>query len=235
MRRPSAKVLVALPVVAVALVVGGAWFYTHVLEGDPPARLGLATGAPASTAAAGPVPTATAAPGSADGTWTASPESQVGYRVKEVLFGQDATAVGRTHDVTGTLAISGTAVTKADFEVRMASVSSDRRQRDNQFRNRIMSVDEFPTASFALTAPIRLGALPADGVTVTAQAAGRLTLRGQTRDVTFTVQARRTGGRIEVSGSIHVVFADWGIPDPSFGPAQVGDNGELELLLVYAR
>jgi polyisoprenoid-binding protein YceI len=233
-RRPIVKVLVALPVVAVALAVGGAWFYTHVVEGDPPARLALATASPTAGATAA-VSTATAAPGSADGTWTATRDSQVGYRVKEVLFGQDATAVGRTNDVTGTLAISGTAVTKADFEVRMASVASDRRQRDNQFRNRILSVDEFPMASFALTAPIRLGAVPAEGVTVTAQAAGRLTLRGQTRDVTFTVQARRTGGRIEVSGSIHVVFADWGIPDPSFGPAQVGDNGELEFLLVFAK
>jgi polyisoprenoid-binding protein YceI len=77
--------------------------------------------------------------------------------------------------------------------------------------------------------------VPASGATVTARATGKLTLHGQTKEVTFDLKARRTGTTVEVNGTIPVVFADWGIPDPSFGPAQVEDHGELEFLLVFAK
>jgi len=45
---------------------------------------------------------------------------------------------------------------------------------------------------------------------------------------------RRTGNRIEVSGSIPIRFADWNIPNPSFGPVTTQDHGVLEFLLVFA-
>jgi polyisoprenoid-binding protein YceI len=224
--------LIAVPIAAVALVAGGTWFYVHVVEGTPAARLTLTTDPPASAAASSP---SAGAVTSADGTWRVTSGSTVGYRVDEVLFGQSATAIGRTDQVTGSLTIAGSKVTATSFVVQLASVSSDQSRRDGQFRNRIMSVSEFPTATFALTSPIDLGAVPADGVTVTAKATGDLTLRGQTRRVTFDVKARRTGGTVEVTGSIPVAFADYGIPSPSFGPAEVKDHGDVEFLLVLGR
>jgi polyisoprenoid-binding protein YceI len=68
---------------------------------------------------------------------------------------------------------------------------------------------------------------------VTATATGDLTLRGSTNSVTFEVQARLIRGTIEVLGDIPIVFADYGIPNPSGGPARVGDEGTLEFLLVF--
>jgi hypothetical protein len=53
--------------------------------------------------------------------------------------------------------------------------------------------------------------------------------------VTFDVKARRTGTTLEVNGSITLVFDEWDIPSPSFGPAQVEDHGSLEFLLVLAK
>ncbi|HWL34904.1 MAG TPA: YceI family protein [Frankiaceae bacterium] len=217
--------LLCVPLAIAALVVGGAWVYANVVEGDPAAELTLSdtTGAPAPSAtAAGP------------GDWTVTGESQVGYRVDEVLFGQNVTAVGRTNEVTGGITLDDATVTKAAFTVDMASVTSDRDRRDGQYRSRIMAVSEFPTSEFALTEPIELGSLPADGATVTAKATGDLTLRGVTKPVTFDVKARRSGARMEVNGSIPLTFADWGIPSPSFGPAEVEDTGALEFLLVLA-
>ena len=38
-----------------------------------------------------------------------------------------------------------------------------------------------------------------------------------------------------MSGSIRVDFDDFEIPDASGGPAKVGRDGELELLLVFTR
>jgi polyisoprenoid-binding protein YceI len=67
------------------------------------------------------------------------------------------------------------------------------------------------------------------------QAKGRLTLKGRTNDVSFELKARRNGANIEVNGTIPVRFADYGIDNPSGGPAQVGDEGEVEVLLVFAK
>jgi len=53
--------------------------------------------------------------------------------------------------------------------------------------------------------------------------------------VTFDVQAQLKDGKIEVNGTIPIVFADYGIPNPSFGPASTEDNGVLEFLLVFTK
>ena len=166
-------------------------------------------------------------------SWAATDGSQVGYRVEEILFGVDTTAVGRTDQVTGSLTISGTQVTNVDFEVDVASIASDEGRRDEQFRGRIMSADEFPTATFVLTEPIELGAEPGDGVEVTTTATGELTLRGSTQPVTFDVVAKQENGLIGVQGSIPVLFADYGIANPSFGGITTEDNGLVEFVLVF--
>jgi len=232
------KWIIALPIAVLVLVTAGTWTYTHVLSSDAPARLTLKgtvtdniPGTTATTGAGG----STAAPASFDGTWTATSGSQAGYRVKEVLFGQSTEAVGRTSNVDGALTISGAKVTTADISVDLASVTSDRSQRDNQFRGRIMNVTQYPTATFKLTQPIDLGTLPADGVTVTAPATGVLTLHGTTKTVTTTIAAKRTGGTIQVNGTIPVVFADYGIPNPTFGPASTDDHGVIEFLVAFTK
>ncbi|MDP9069875.1 MAG: YceI family protein [Actinomycetota bacterium] len=66
-------------------------------------------------------------------------------------------------------------------------------------------------------------------------ATGDLTLRGTTSRVTIPLTPKRSGGRIEVLGNLPIVFQEWGIPNPSFGPAQTEDRGELALLLQFER
>jgi polyisoprenoid-binding protein YceI len=223
------KLAIAVPLALAAVVTVGTWGYIHFVHGSSPKplTLGATTGDTATTA-----PSAT---GSVDGAWRVTSGSQAGYRVKEVLFGQSAEAVGRTSQVTGDIAISGTSVTSGSFTVDMASVASNEGRRDNQFRGRIMNVGAFPTATFTLTQPIELGTLPASGQQVTVQAKGDLTLHGTTKSVTVPVQAQRSGAGVRVAGSIPVVFAEWGIPSPSFGPAQTEDHGQVEFLLVLSR
>lgn len=170
-----------------------------------------------------------------DGTWTVASGSQAGYRVKEVLFGQDTEVVGRTTAVSGSMRLTGTTVATASFSVDLRSVSTDESRRDGQFHGRIMSTSQFPTASFTLTKPLALPSLPADLQQVSATATGTLTIHGQTRTTSLTLTARRNGQSIEVNGTVPVVFADYGIPDASFGPAVVEDHGEIEILLVLKR
>jgi len=217
--------LIAGIAAAVLGVIGGPYIYIHFIEGKAPAPLAIDTSTPTSLS------TLSSGSGSVDGTWIITSGSQVGYRVQEVLFGQSNTAAGRTSVVTGTVKISGTTVSSASFTVDMTTVASDQERRDRQFNGRIMDTASFPTATFTLTKPIELSSLPADGVQATATAVGNLTLRGTTRSVTVKLTGVRSGGTIQVSGSIPIVFAEWNIPNPSFGPVTTEDNGTLEFLL----
>jgi len=159
----------------------------------------------------------------------------VGYRVDEVLFGQNVTATGRTRDVVGTLVFDGSTLTNADFTALMATVTSDESRRDGQFRGRIMAVDEFPEATFTLTQPIALDAVPSEGEVVTLSAMGDLTVRGTTKSVTFDLKAFHSAGTITVTGEIPIVFDEWGVPNPTGGPATTEDHGSMEFLLTFAR
>jgi polyisoprenoid-binding protein YceI len=199
---------------------------------------------PASTVAATPstVVTATSATSAStatatlDGSWTVASGSQAGYRVAENLFGQDTEGVGRTSTVTGSMTISGTTVNTTKVEVDVASMKSDSSQRDNQFNGRIMETAKFPTATFSLTSPIDLGSLPADQAQSTYKATGDFTIHGVTNPVTFDLTARRNGSTIEVTGQIPLTFADYSIPNPSFGDAiKVGDAGTIELALSFSK
>jgi polyisoprenoid-binding protein YceI len=218
-----------LVVVAALAVLGiaGPYVYIHLIEGDAPERLTLEDASTTTTAAA----SSSARDGIA-GAWTVGAGSEAGYRVKEVLFGQDTEAVGRTSDVTGSLTVDDTTVTKANFSVDLTTVASDQSRRDGQFQNRIMQTSQFPTATFTLTDPIDVSTLKTDGTTSTVSATGDLTVHGVTKRVTFDLHVKATGGTVAVNGTLPVVFADYGIGDPSFGPAKVQDHGEIEVLLV---
>jgi polyisoprenoid-binding protein YceI len=219
--------------IAAIAVVGGGLFAIHLIQGDGAAPLSFADAT--TTGASNATNTPTTDLVSLDGTWKVATGSTAGYRVKETLFGKRATAVGRTTAVTGDFTLAGTTVSTASFSVDLTQVSSDRSQRDGQFQGRIMNTAQFPTATFQLTTPIDIGTLPATGVEISPQATGKLTLHGVTKTVTVDLKAKRTGNGIQALGSIPVTFADYGIDNPSGGPASVGDNGTIEFLLVLAK
>jgi polyisoprenoid-binding protein YceI len=238
-RHPLRWIIGAIAGIAV-LAVAGPFVYIHFLNSSPSA---LALPAASPTASASPDGTATAntartgtGTSAIAGTWDTSAGSVVGYRVNEVLLGQNATAVGRSSSVTGHLTISETTVTAASFSVPMATIHSDKSQRDAQFDGRIMDVAQYPTATFTLTSPISLAGVPAAGTIRHYTASGRLTLHGTTRTVTFPLQAELANGRIEVTGQIPVLFSAYNIQNPSFaGFVTTQDHGILEFLLSFTR
>lgn len=231
MRRTWVKGAVGAALAVTVLVTVGTWVYIQFLRDDAPERFRLDERAGSSSGASA----ATTPAGGLEGRWRVSPGSEAGYRVKEVLFGQDAEAVGRTKDVTGEIDIVGTTVRSGSFTVAMATMVSDEARRDNQFRGRIMDVQTHPTATFRLTRPVQLPPVPPDGQKVTVDVTGDLTLRGTTKNVTIRLTAERSGGSIRIAGGLPIVFQEWGIPNPSFGPARTEDRGELEFLLLLSR
>jgi len=213
----------------VALFVGGPWFYINVIRDDAPEELSLSTTTVVAetTVVSGPIdPT---------GVWVVGEGSVAGYRVDEILFGQNVTAVGRTSSVSGQIEIDGQAVVSGSFSVDLTSVRSDSDRRDSQFANRIMDVLNFPTADFRLTSPIQIPDDALESAPFTAQATGELSLRGTSRAVVLDVTAQLTDGVVEISTSAEVVFAEWGIPDPSLPGVSTEDFGMLEVLLRLVR
>ena len=226
------KVLIAAAVVVVA-VVGGPWVYINVIKDDAPEALTLDT-VPSTIGAASDT-TVVASVSDVDGEWVATSESVVGYRVREILFGQSTEGVGRTNSVTGSLVVSESVVTTASFTVEMATLVSDSDRRDRQVAGRILDVSSYPTSTFELLEPITLTTESLNGSELAVTAKGTLTLRGVSKDVSVPLVAQLVDGTISVNGTIEIVFADWGIPDPSVSAISVEDRGLLEFLIVFGR
>jgi polyisoprenoid-binding protein YceI len=237
MRRFSPlTIAVAVGILVVAAGGGGIWYMFFRDAG--PAPVALPSASPG-TAAASAAPGTSAAPGSGglEGTWTVDASgSFVGYRVREQLVGIGAnTAVGQTSSVTGSLAASGTTITAVEMTADLTTLKSDSDQRDGRLRDDGLQTSQFPTATFKLTAPIELGAVPTEGQTVSATATGDLTIHGTTKAVQIPIQAQLKGGTVTVIGSIDIVFADYGFTGPSsFKVLSVEDHGIMEFQLVFA-
>lgn len=251
---------IALGVIAaVAVAAAGVWFV--FLRSDAPERVSLEgalsaatstteaepSGPDSSTSSAPPTTEtvasapATTAPAAedVDGTWQIelTSDSFVGYRVREELSGIGAaTAVGRTPDVQATLELAGTSVLALDVAADLTTLRSDSSQRDGQLRSRGLETNDFPMASFRLTEPIELGAIPTVGAPLSVTARGELTLHGVTRAVAVPVQAQRTDTQIVVVGSLPVFLPDYDIEAPTgLRVLSIDDNAEMEFQLFFAR
>ena len=232
--------LVVLALVAVAVVYGAILLWTKVINKPEDELstddLSAALVEPAVTTVTTEVSEATdTVADGVSGLWVATSESTLGYRVKEVLGGVDTEGVGRTSAVDGSITIDGTVVVEGGFSVEVGSIKSDSSRRDGQFTGRIMDAATYPTASFVITQPIDFGSIPTDGQQITVDATGDLTLRGSTRTVTFPLTAEYSNGRVGVFGNIPIVFAEYGIPNPSNQFVTTGDDGLLEFVLVFER
>jgi polyisoprenoid-binding protein YceI len=233
-RRNILLVLAALVLAGVIVGGFGIW-YLFFRPAGPASVEGKAPVFPAAS-----VP----APASLDGEWQVSTSlgsmtdfstSWVGYRVQEKLASVGAnTAVGRTAGVSGSMTVSGTAVTAVTITADLTGLQSDDRNRDGQLSRQAIETAKYPTASFATTQPIDLGSLPADGKVVRVTATGTLTLHGVTRTVQVPLSVERRGGVIAVTGSLQIVFADYQVvPPSSFAVLTVDDHGTMELHILF--
>ena len=207
--------------------------------------------APPSISAAPSDPDSTTAPSEQArdfaGTWRVAEGSYAGYRVEEVLRGEDVTVTGRTEDVTGSLTVDDTdtdndndndngALTLAEAEVvvDVGSIATNEPPRDAYFRETALQVGEYPTATFSLGEPVTLEP-PLAGQAQDVEAAGELTLHGVTRPVSVELQAALTDTGAQVAGSIPITFSDFDVDAPSLGFVEVEDAGFVEFLVNLER
>lgn len=157
--------------------------------------------------------------------------SQAGYRVNEVLNGEQVTVRGTTDQVAGTLTIESGTLTAAQITVDVASIATGVEARDRYFRDTALEATTHPTAEFILTAPV---ALPTDSDTVALT--GDLTIHGVTRSVTLEAQMSvdEANARGQVIGTIPLTFSDFGVTAPDLGFVKVEAQGSAEFDLAIA-
>ncbi|GAA3341393.1 hypothetical protein GCM10017714_25210 [Curtobacterium pusillum] len=216
-------IAVGVVVVGAAVVVGGPVVYANLVNGAADAAPTLAPSGDATLAAA-----------DAEGRWTSTAGSFAGYRVHEVLRGQDVTVTGRTEDVDAQATVTGGSLTAATVTVQVASISTPEAARDEYFRGTALQTDRFPTAVFRVTAPVDVRPALA-GTDRDVALRGALTLHGVTEAV--TVHAKLgvdRSGHVQVAGSIPITFADYGVHAPDLGFVTVDGRGAVEFSLELA-
>ena len=259
-RNRGAAIVIGVLVLAVAIAgAAGLWYLFFRPAGPAPVSLAslppvtasqstdgsTAASADPTTEATSDDPAATTSTGDGiAGTWNVDPSigsgdtgTFVGYRVQEQLATVGAAeAVGRTSNVTGSLTIDGTTISAVDMTADLTTLQSDEANRDRQLQRQGIETATYPTATFTLTQPIELDAVPAEGEIAKVTATGDLTLHGVTNAVEIPLEARLEGGVISVAGSLPIQFADYDIAQPQgMIVLSVEDHGVLELQLHFTR
>jgi polyisoprenoid-binding protein YceI len=226
--RTRTKVIIGITtgvvVVGAAALIGGPLIYANVVNGQAAAAPSLA-----------PSSSATLDASDADGTWTSRDTSYAGYRVHEVLQGQDVNVVGRTKQVEADATVDGGQLRKATVTVQVAKISTPEAARDAYFRSKALETDQFPTATFTVTKPVDVSQALA-GTTQDVTLTGTMELHGVEKPVTADAQvAVGKGGTVQVAGSVPITFADYGVTAPSLGFVTVDGKGSVEFSLDLAR
>jgi polyisoprenoid-binding protein YceI len=224
-RHPLRWVVIAL--IVVVLGIGGALAW-YVFGDDAP---------PKPTLSERTINAATS--GDPNGSWRVAKADDVyvGYRIKELFGGArlKRDAVGRTPDTNGTLTIANDQVRSTRVTADVTTLESNRAARDTYLHDHALETGTFPRATFVLTKPIALPSSVDAGEDIHVTAAGRLTLHGETKAVTLTLDARWDGKTIEVAGTAPIALADYGIEAPDTPVVAVDDNGSFEVHLLFER
>jgi len=204
-----------------------------------------ATAAPSPTAASTTPPTAVTTGGDSSSNSIhlvlVPDKSQASYRVREQLanlsFPSDA--VGTTHDFTGTIAIKpdGTIESsESKFVVNLATLTSDRSQRDGFIKRAVLQTSQYPTAVFVPTQVIGLASpLPQSG-DVAFKLIGDLTIRNVTKQVTWDVTGKIQGNELIGQATTAFTFDTFNLTQPHVSVVlSVDNNIKLELTLDLQR
>ncbi len=216
--------------------------FASLLAGLTLATLAAACGGAASVTVA---PSATTAPTTAAPTtaapatlaWTVSDASKATVRVREQLaalsFPSDAVLVATGATGAFQLNTDGTFASGSKITFSVDSLKSDASQRDQFVKQSVLGTRQFPTATFVpakvtgLTLP-----LPASGA-FTFTLAGKLTIHGVDKDVTFDVKATRAGGDLTAIATLNptVKFGDFGMPVPAAPGRVLSVVDEIKLVI----
>ncbi len=169
-------------------------------------------------------------------------QSEVLFRIDEMLFGDPNTVVGTTNEVAGDVLLDFDNPSNSQIgliRINVRTLSTDNAIRNRALRGQILEVnrDEFEFAEFT---PTQLLQLPSDitpGNSISFQIEGNLFLHGVTRKIIFDATVKVADqDRIEGNAQATVIYQDFDISIPETpGIAIVFDEVELEITFVATR
>ena len=208
-----------------------------------PATASTAPTSAATQAAATPTSAASASAATvsaASSTWTVGSASKAVVSVREQLVGvklpSDAvlTATGGA----GTFGLKSDGTFSADSKITfdLGTLTSDNRDRDNFVKQDTLQTRQFPKAEFVPTKTSGLTLPLASNGTFTFTLTGNLTIHGKTKEVTFNVVAKRSGGDLTASATMAptVKFGDFGMTAPSSPLRVLSIVDEIRLVVELA-
>ena len=180
----------------------------------------IPTTAPAAQPAPTQPPAASAASTSGPAIFTLGEGTIARYKVEEVLARTGSwTATGETADVAGQLAFDADgALIPAESRVivQAATLATDSDRRDRYVRERTLNASQYPEIIFSPTAIDGLPApLTAAQGSIDFAITGDLTIRDQTRPVTWNATADFAAATISGAASVEFTFADFAMDKPS--------------------
>jgi len=227
--RHFASLLAGLILAILASACGGATSVAVAPTATVTPTVASTTAAPTTAAPTTAAPAALA--------WTITDKSKATVRVREQLaslsFRSDAVLVAT--GATGTFQVNGDGTFAPGSKITFAvdSLTSDASQRDQFVKQGVLGTRQFPTASFvpAKAAGLTLP-LPASGA-FTFTLAGKLTIHGVEKDVTFDVQATRAGGDLTATATLNptIKFGDFGMPVPAAPGRVLSVVDEIKLVI----
>jgi polyisoprenoid-binding protein YceI len=217
-------------------------FVSNLLNNPLPAggfQGGRGEGAPGSSEASAPIsaPILEASNPAATMFQIVPGDSEARFLIEEVLLGEPTTAVGRTDQVAGSIAVDP--ADPAGAEVGVVRVNARTLATDNQRRNQavgrfILQTGEFEYIDFAPTA---VDGLP-DSVTVgepfTFRVTGDLTIRNITNEATFEATVTPVSEtRLEGAATATIQRGDYNLVIPNVpNVADVSEDVRLEIDFV---
>jgi len=190
------------------------------------------TAAPSAAATVVPGVAPAAVPGAV--AWTvAADKGKITIRVREQLGNLPAPsdAVLAT-SLTGSFALNpdGTFAPTSKLTGDVAALKSDQANRDRFVKNTTLQTDRFPTAVFVPTTTSGLLTPLAAAGEFSFRLAGRLTIHGVEKEVTFDVKAKRTGAELVATATLNptVKFGDFGMKPPA-APAVLSVVDEIRM------
>src|SRR5438477_2184803 len=185
---------------------------------------GSACGGSATISIASATPTATdsaTAAAASSPAWTVTDKLKATIRVREQLVGvslpSDAVLTATGAKGSFTLNADATFASGSKVTFDLTTLASDERDRDNFIKNDTLRVRQFPTAEFVPTKTSGLTVPLATSGTFTFTLTGNMTIKGQTKEVTFDVTAKRDGSDLTATATASPSwkFGDFGMTAPS--------------------
>ena len=119
---------------------------------------------------------------------------------------------------------------KVLFSLPLSTLKTGIDLRDTHMREKYLQVDKYP--NLVLEVPWSAIKLPEDGQTATQTVPGKMTLHGQTKDVSVTYTVKRTGDVYETSGKVPLNLKDFGVDIPSYLGVTV--KPDIETLTTFS-